>query len=272
VHGNSLALSLDGNLLLSSRNLNEITKIDIRTGNVIWRMGGKANMFKFISGEPFAYQHDVRQLPNGNLTVFDNHGTPDSPAASRGVEYEIDEANRTVKEVWEFSPGSPVFATYMGNAQRLPDGNTLLSWGAPYTKHGYVYASVTEVTPDNRILFDLTFDQPYVSYRAFLLPWTGTPETRPALASKITGSTITLGYSWNGATSVAEYEVFRGSTPQSLAMIEQRAKTDFETQSRLSYQPEDKCYFQVAAMDKYGEELARSRIISTNSMYCPPIP
>jgi hypothetical protein len=46
VHGNALALSNDGNLLLSSRNLSEITEIDLQTGEVIWRLGGKANMFE----------------------------------------------------------------------------------------------------------------------------------------------------------------------------------------------------------------------------------
>lgn len=96
VHGNALALSKDGNLLLSSLNLSEITKIDLQTGDVIWRLGGKANMFKFVDGQPFAYQHDVRQLPNGDITVFDNHGTMDNPAPSRGLEYKIDETNKTV--------------------------------------------------------------------------------------------------------------------------------------------------------------------------------
>jgi hypothetical protein len=67
VHGNALVLSNDGNLLLSSRNLSEITKINLQTGDVIWRLGGKANMFKFVNGQPFAYQHDVRQLPNGDI-------------------------------------------------------------------------------------------------------------------------------------------------------------------------------------------------------------
>ena len=84
VHGNALALANDGNLLLSSRNQSEITKINLQTGEIMWRLGGKANQFTFVDGQPFAYQHDVRQLSNGNITIFDNQGTQQNPAASHG--------------------------------------------------------------------------------------------------------------------------------------------------------------------------------------------
>ncbi len=273
IHANSLELTPDGNLLLSSRNLNEVTKIDLQTGQIIWRLGGKENMFKFVGGEPFAYQHDVRQLPNGNITVFDNHGTPDGGVApSRGVEYELDEVARTATQVWEYRADSHIFATYMGNTQRLSNGNTLLSWGAPYTKSGYEYRTVTEVAPNNHILFDMTLDQPYVSYRVFLSPWQGHPDTLPALAFKRDGNTLILGYSWNGATEVAAYRLYSGANPNSLMMIDARVKTDFEMQSRLSNLPADQCYFQVAAMDAKGVQLARSKVITTDAYRCPAVP
>jgi hypothetical protein len=272
VHGNALVLSNDGNLLLSSRNLCEITKIDLQTGDVIWRLGGKANMFKFVNGQPFAYQHDVRQLANGDITVFDNHATTQNPAPSRGLEYRVDEANKTVTQVWEFTHDPPVFGTYMGNVQRLPEGNTFLSWGAPFTGAGYAYVTMTEVTPDNRTLFELSFDQPYVSYRAFRFPWQGHPDTLPALAFRVNGNDVTLGYSWNGATEVAAYRVFGGSSPQSLGLIEEKQKIDFETQSHLANLPEGECYFQVAAVDQSGNEMARSRVITTDATSCPVVP
>ncbi len=265
VHGNALALANDGNLLLSSRNLSEITKIDLQTGDVIWRLGGKANMLKFVNGQPFAYQHDVRQLPNGDITVFDNQGTTQNPAASLGLEYEVDETNKTATQVWSFTHLPPVFAMYMGDTQRLSDGNTFLDWGAPSQVTGYAYVSMTEVAPDGRILFDLSFDQPYVSYRAFRFPWQGFPDTQPALVSKVDANGITLGYSWNGATEVAGYRIYGGNSPQSLGLIEENAKTDFETQSHFTDLPKSECYFQVAAVDKNDHEMARSKIISTGS-------
>ena len=271
VHGNALAMATDGNLLLSSRNLSEITKINLQTGAVIWRLGGKANTLAFLNSQPFAFQHDIRQLPNGDLTVFDNHGTTQDPAQSQGIEYKVDEVKKTVTAVWSLAHTPPVFATFMGNTQRLADGNTFLSWGAPSTAPGFAYASMTEVTPDNRVLFDLAFDQPYVSYRAFRFAWQGFPDTQPALASKVDGQGLTLGYSWNGATEVAAYQVFGGNSSQALSLIEEKAKTDFETQSHLANLPKAECYFQVAALDKSSKELARSKIISTDSVSCPAV-
>jgi hypothetical protein len=269
VHGNALALANDGNLLLSSRNQSEITKINLNTGAILWRLGGKANQFTFVNGQPFAYQHDVRQLPNGDITVFDNHGTQENPAPSHGIEYKIDEKNKTATQVWEYTHNSPVFATFMGDTQRLPDGNTFLDWGAPSTADGYEYVTMTEVSPDGQTLLEFSFDQPYVSYRAFRFPWQGFPDTQPALASKVDASGITLGYSWNGATEVASYSVMGGTTPTALSQIEEKAKADFETQSHLTNLPPDECYFQVAALDKTGKELARSQVISSDPATCP---
>jgi hypothetical protein len=269
VHGNALALADDGNLLLSSRNQSEITKINLQTGAVMWRLGGKANQFKFINGQPFAYQHDVRQLPNGDITVFDNQGTQQNPAPSHAIEYKIDVANKTATQMWEYTHTPPVFATFMGNTQRLADGNTFMDWGAPSTADGYKWVTMTEVNPDNQTVFELTFDQPYVSYRAFRFPWQGSPDTLPDLAFKADASGITLGYSWNGATDVASYNVLGGSSPQALSQIETKDKTDFETQSHLTNLAQGECYFQVAALDERGKELARSKVISTDPATCP---
>ena len=269
VHGNALALANDGNLLLSSRNLGEVTKINLQTGDVIWRLGGKADTFNFVDGQTFAYQHDVRQLSDGDITIFDNQGTPQNPAASMGLEFKVDESAKTAKTVWSFAHKPAVFAQFMGNTQRLPDGNTFLSWGAPYTKDDYAYVSMTEVSPDGRDLFDLSFDQPYVSYRAFRFPWQGTPDTLPALASQVDGNSLTLGYSWNGATEVTSYELYEGDTSKSLSPIEDQAKNDFETQSHFANLSEGTCYFQVAALDKDAHEIARSKTIETN-LSCPP--
>jgi hypothetical protein len=269
VHGNALALAQDGNLLLSSRNLSEITKINLKTGAVMWRLGGKANMFMFLNDGGFAYQHDVRQLPNGDITLFDNHGTEQNPTPSRGVEYKIDEANMTVTRVWQYTPAQPVFTTYMGNVQRLADGNTFLDWGAPWTGGGYQFLSMTEVDANNQVVFQLTFDQPYVSYRAFRLPWQGFPLDPPALAFKSDATGLTLGYSWNGATQVASWRLYGGGSQNSLNLIEEKAKNGFETQSHLTNLPKGECYFQAAAVDKNGNEMARSRVISTDAAACP---
>ncbi len=271
VHGNGLALAGDGNLLVSSRDLSEITKIDLQTGAVMWRLGGKANQFQFVNDQPFAYQHNIGVLPNGDITIFDNHGTQESPAPSRGVEYKVDEVNKTVTKMWEFQDTPPIFATFMGDTQRMVNGNTFLDWGAPFTGTGYQFVNITEVDPQNQVIFQLAFDQPYVSYRAFRAPWLGSPLTRPDLAFKTDGNGLLLGYSWNGATEVASWKVYGGSSPDSLSLIDQKAKAGFETQTQLASLQKSECYFQAAAIDKNGNEMARSAVVSTDNAACPPV-
>jgi hypothetical protein len=271
VHGNAMALANDGNLLISNRNLSEITKVDLQTGAVIWRLGGKANQFTFENDQPFAFQHDIRQLPNGDLTLFDNHGTEQNPTPSRGVEYRVDETNKTVTKVWEFTPTSPTFATFMGDTERLADGDTFLDWGSPFAQSGYQFVNMIEVDPQNRVLFQLAFDQPYVSYRASRATWQGYPTTPPSLAFKQDDTGLTLGYSWNGATEVISWNLFGGNSPTALTRIDQKTRNEFETQSSFVGLPQNECYFQVAPIDKNGSEMARSQIISTNPAVCPPV-
>lgn len=50
-HGNAIELDTDGHLLVSFRNMDEVTKIHRQTGEVLWRLGGKRNQFTFI-GDP----------------------------------------------------------------------------------------------------------------------------------------------------------------------------------------------------------------------------
>ena len=73
VHCNSLDADTDSTLIFSSRNLNEITKINRLTGKIIWRLGGKNNEFIFQNDlRGFSAQHSAMKQKNGSLTLFDN--------------------------------------------------------------------------------------------------------------------------------------------------------------------------------------------------------
>jgi hypothetical protein len=164
VHGNAIERDADGNLLLSSRHLDEITKISRRTGRVIWRWGGRHNEFTFVN-DPigFSHQHDIRRLPNGHVTLFDN-GYLHEPQFSRAVEYRLDEPGRTATLVWEHRADPGQIAHLMGSVQRLPNGNTLIGWGSSHP-------ALTEVSPDGAKVSELTFDPGIWNYRAFRFEW-----------------------------------------------------------------------------------------------------
>ncbi|MEM7532787.1 MAG: aryl-sulfate sulfotransferase [Chloroflexota bacterium] len=237
VHCNSVEQDTDGNLLISSRDLYEVTKINRATGEIMWRFGGKNNQFEMINAIDaehvlFEKQHDARRVANGNLTVFDNRLN----TYSRVVEYELDEDNLTATLVWEHRHTPDLFGKFLGNAQRLPNGNTLISWGDAAT-------TVTEVTRDGQTLLELSLPPEMVTYRAYRFPWTGHPSTPPDLAvireieqASITNTgplsqttSIQLAYSWNGATEVAAYNVYGDASAFPQTLIATQPKTGFET-------------------------------------------
>ncbi len=127
-HGNSIDLDTDGNLIVSFRNLNEITKIDRQTGEVIWRLGGVRNEFTFLDTPvpAFIHQHSVRFLAGGELLLLDNLG---DPTQSRVERYKLDEAGRTARLIGSFNAGPGVVTSLGGSVQPLPGGRTLASFG-----------------------------------------------------------------------------------------------------------------------------------------------
>jgi len=177
VHGNAIDIDTDGNWPVSSRHLSEITKINRETGEVMWRWGGKRNEFTFVNDSiGFSFQHAIRRLENGNVTLFDN-GNGHTPNFSRAVEYELDENAKTARLVWEYRNTPDVYGFAMGYVQRLMNGNTLISWGAAST-------AVTEVTAEGEKVFELSFEPGTFSYRAFRYEWPlPPPKEIPQVAS-----------------------------------------------------------------------------------------
>ena len=192
VHGNSLDLDRDGNIILSSRSLNEITKISRTTGDVIWRLGGKRNQFRFREKSEFSRQHSARVVGEGRILLYDN-GNFRTPPASRAVEYEIDESQMTVKQVWEHRHAPDVFGAFSGSVQRLPNGNTLIGWGS-------TTPTMTEVDSRGEVVHELTFDPGVFSYRAFRFDW---PPMEYAHAS-VSPGTLNTGITTGRITGVLE--------------------------------------------------------------------
>lgn len=163
VHCNSIELDRDSTFLISSRSLDEVTKIDRKTGAIIWRLGGKHNQFTYKNDSlQFMHQHDVRRLPNGNITMFDNGNfRKPLPYFSRAVEYTINEDAKTITKIWDYRHDPDVFAGAMGSVQRRKDGSTLIGWGISDT------VAVTEVKPDGSTAFEMALPSGHFNYRAY---------------------------------------------------------------------------------------------------------
>jgi len=127
-HGNALDLDVDGNLIVSFRNLGEITKIDVVSGAVIWRMGGRRNQFAFIDSlsPVFSGQHSARISPPHELIILDNLG---KAGESRAERYAVDGAGRTARLAQSYSAIPHVVTQIGGSVQNLSRGRTLVSFG-----------------------------------------------------------------------------------------------------------------------------------------------
>jgi hypothetical protein len=131
--------------LVSARNISTVFLIDYPSGKVLWR--SPANMF--------ALQHDATLTDAGTILVFDNgllRVQPKAFVASRVVEVDP----KTNEIIWDYDGGrTPLekiqFASsIMGGAERLANGNTLIS--------ASMLNTVLEVTPAGEIAGKYTND------------------------------------------------------------------------------------------------------------------
>ncbi|HPE58063.1 MAG TPA: arylsulfotransferase family protein [Bacteroidales bacterium] len=163
VHGNAIEIESDSTLLISSRNLHEITKINRNTGEIIWRLGGSQNQFDF--GEDtlrFSRQHDSRLTNDGHITAFDNGTYHPDPKFSSAVEYEIDTVNMTATLINRYRHDPDYFGGAMGNGFWTNDETVVIGWGTQTP-------AITEVDHEGNPLWEVLFQG--FSYRAYRFPW-----------------------------------------------------------------------------------------------------
>ncbi|NQW30614.1 MAG: aryl-sulfate sulfotransferase [Ignavibacteria bacterium] len=167
IHNNSVDYDTDGNFLLSMRHMSAAAKINHNTGDVMWILGGKLNQFTFSQGtgiteEPkFSYQHDVRRIANGNITLFDN-GTARKPQYTRAVEYKVDEVNKTCELVWFYRHSPDIYTSLQGSVQTLPNSNRLIAWGSAVLDSN---PAITEVDKNGVVVLEGYYEKNMYPYR-----------------------------------------------------------------------------------------------------------
>ena len=136
-HMNALAYDeSDNTLLVSSRHLSRIIKINHSNDNIIWSMGHQMPSGNVTFGHDlgFSFQHSLEILDNGNIVFLDNGnlspiflGT-DVPL-SRALEINIQESNGiyTSSIEWEYILDQNLFGFASGNVQKLENNNYLIT-------------------------------------------------------------------------------------------------------------------------------------------------
>ena len=181
------------NVIISSREASLLAVVG-RDGKIVWRLGPDFSESKELrSIRQIIGQHHAHIIPKGlpgagNLLVFDNGGSSGygfaSPIAPDGVGAFARSTSRvveinpvTLELVWSYT-NPRFFSTNISSAQRLPNGNTLITAGAG--------GRMFEVTTEGAIVWEYMYplfggaNASNAVYRAYRIPYGWIPQiTRP---------------------------------------------------------------------------------------------
>ena len=250
-HINSLAVDGNGNLLISARNTWALYDIDARNGGLIWRLGGKRSSFKLGAGVQFAYQHNATWVSRNEISLFDDEGAPPVNPPSRGEFVALDTQTHTATLAGQLvHTGAPLQTNSQGDLQALPGGGYMIGWGG--------LPNLTEFDVHGQIVYDAQLPAGENSYRIYRLPWAGQPTAAPAVAATTAGATTTVYASWNGATTVASWQLLAGADAAHLNPVAIVPRSGFET----TLTTPAAATVQVRALSASGKVLASSAPLS----------
>ncbi|KAF4619067.1 hypothetical protein G7Y89_g14780 [Cudoniella acicularis] len=266
-HMNSIDKDDKGNYLVSSRYMHSVTYISGATGQIIWVLGGKRNMFTDLSeGEAtnFAYQHDARWTENDTVVSLFNNAIddahPDLAPYTRGMRIKLDQEKMTAELIGEYINPHQIKTVSQGSFQNLPNGNVFMGYGAT--------AAFTEYSSNGTALCDAHYGPQFLygtgnvqSYRAYKFEWHGFPLTNPDIAILPDDEGNWKVYtSWNGATEVFAW-ILQGASDPEVAEddwedLESITKIGFETSFQI-YELYPR-YMRIVAVNKENLVLGMS--------------
>ena len=165
-HSNSLSFDPDEEALyFNARNLNTFYKIDHKTGQVLWGLGEHGNFTLFDQHgnqrrNLFYHAHSLEKVDDDTFILFDNdyHNqiNPDNHR-SRLLEITINEATMTANESWVWVAPRAHYSPTYGDADRLPNGNRLGTFGAIHPAIDNIGARIVEVDATGHIVWAMNY-------------------------------------------------------------------------------------------------------------------
>jgi hypothetical protein len=151
-HANALFYDeVTNTYLISFRNVSQVLEFDRATGQITRAFGGPLADYPVDPPEAtFTYQHGAHWTDEGTLLL-----TSSGRAASGefddletwASEFEVDPESRVLNEVWTYGRGEGLHAHALGEAHRLPNGNTLVNWGSE--------GLLREITPGGGVVWEM---------------------------------------------------------------------------------------------------------------------
>ena len=187
------------NVIISSREASLLAIVG-RDGSIVWRLGPDFSQSKELRAiRQIIGQHHAHFIPKGlpgagNLLVFDNGGSsgygfanpiaPDGRGAFARATSRVLELNPvTLELVWSYT-NPRFFSTNISSAQRLPNGNTLVTAGAG--------GRMFEVTREGAIVWEYMFplfsgaNASNAVYRAYRVPYGWIPQLAAPKEQRVT--------------------------------------------------------------------------------------
>ena len=196
------------NIIWDSRQANIIAITDKQTGKIVWKLGPYFDSSPALRkmGQIIG-QHHAHMIPRGlpgegNILVYDNGGHAGYGAPNPGAPTGLNNALRDHSRVLEFDPltleiiwrypsraGGPggitdaLYSSYISSAQRLPNGNTLITEGGD--------GRLFEVTAKHEIVWE--YLNPYTQkkrpmnmvYRAYRVPYDWAPQAKRPIEKSV---------------------------------------------------------------------------------------
>ncbi|MFG2000301.1 arylsulfotransferase family protein [Spirillospora sp. NPDC048911] len=250
LHLNSVDEDANGDLLVSGRYTSAVYKVDRRTGEVVWRLGGRQSTFPLGTGVRFGWQHDATWAEPDVVKVFDNATVDLWPGwESRVAWIRVDAARNETTLVRDLTHPDHLSTTLEGAAQDLPGGGTIVAWGPT--------GRISEFAADGSLLFDARLPEKWSSYRVYKFAWDG----RPADAPNAVVQDGAVHAVWNGATDVARWRLLAGSSADALELVAHADWNGLDTPIALPGTAGDAAFVQVEALDGGGEPIGSSAVV-----------
>ena len=199
------------NIIWDSRESNILAITSKETGKIVWQLGPNYDTSDELKELGWIIgQHHVHLIPKGlpgegNILIFDNGGwagygapNPISPTGRQNVKRDYSrvlEINPiTLKIIWQYTPkdagfmepldSSRFYSPFISSAQRLENGNTLITEGS----NGRIF----EVTEEHEIVWE--YINPYkgdkefpmnMVYRAYRAPYEWVPQLEKPIELEI---------------------------------------------------------------------------------------
>jgi hypothetical protein len=157
----------------------------------------------------------------------------------------------------------PLITNSQGNTQALPGGGWLVGWGG--------LPNFTEFDAQGQVIFDAQLPGGENSYRVYRLPWSAQPAAPPAIVARaapcpagakcVSAGFATVFASWNGATTVASWQLLTGPSATQLSPVSTTPRTGFETTIPAPVAG----FYQVRALSAAGRVLGTSKAVAPSA-------